>query len=349
MNRNQEVNSWHEEMQSAWLYRILAKRESAHPRRAELFLDLATAAERQAEAWQRRIEAKDMRLPRFEPSLRAYIVAFLIRKLRPDTLKGMLAAMKLRGLSVYNAATPPAKHPMPAQAGHAEKFHEGLERGGGLRAAIFGINDGLVSNASLLLGLVGAAQSQRLIILTGIAGLIAGAASMAAGEYVSMRSQREMFEYQIGLEREELATYPEEEAAELALIYAARGMEPGEAKRLAEDTVSRPEQALDALAREELGLDPNSLGSPWRAAIASFVAFAFGAILPVLPFFFLAGYAGLVALLALTGLALAAAGLITSLFTGRSAVYSAIRMLAIGSIAGAVTFAIGHLIGVNLA
>ncbi|MGA7964677.1 MAG: VIT1/CCC1 transporter family protein [Gammaproteobacteria bacterium] len=345
MKTSTELTGWHEERQSAWLYRILAEREADTPGRARLFNDLAVAAERQAVAWERRIEAKGTLVPAFHPSLRARIVAALIRRLPPAQLKSMLAAMKLRGLSVYSNASAPSSHPQPARAGAPESFHHRLERGGGLRAAVFGVNDGLVSNTSLLLGLVGAGMSRSVIVLTGVAGLIAGAASMAAGEYVSMRSQREMFEYQIGLEREELEMYPEEEAAELALIYTARGMDPEAARQLADDTIANPEQALDALAREELGLDPDALGSPWRAAYASFIAFALGAVLPLLPFFFGTGGPALIAMLALVAIALAAAGLATSLFTGRSAVYSAMRMLLIGAVAGAITFFVGRAIG----
>ena len=151
---------------------------------------------------------------------------------------------------------------------------------------MFGVNDGLVSNAALIYGVAGAAQEPSIILLTGVAGLLAGAFSMAAGEYVSVRSQREMFEYQIGLERDELETYPDEEAAELALIYAAKGMDPAEARRLADTLMQDPERALDTLAREELGLNPDELGSPWVAAISSFAAFTAGAALPLLPFLF---------------------------------------------------------------
>lgn len=345
MKNSTELTGWHEERQSAWLYHILAEREAANPTRARLFNDLAVAAERQAIAWERRIKSKDTELPVFRPTLRAHIVATLIRRLPPAQLKSMLAAMKLRGLSVYSNASAPSSHPQPARAGALESFHHRLERGGGLRAAVFGVNDGLVSNTSLLLGLVGAGMNRSVIVLAGVAGLIAGAASMAAGEYVSMRSQREMFEYQIGLEREELEMYPEEEAAELALIYSARGMDPDAARQLADDTIAQPEQALDALAREELGLDPDALGSPWRAAYVSFAAFAVGAVLPLLPFFFSSGRVALIAMLVLAASALAAAGLITSLFTGRSAFYSALRMLLIGAGAGAVTFFIGRAIG----
>ncbi|HEX5314831.1 MAG TPA: VIT1/CCC1 transporter family protein, partial [Gammaproteobacteria bacterium] len=235
-----ERRNWREERQSAWLYRILAEREAAAPKRAGLFRDLAAAADRQAETWERRMQAIGETPPRFRPTLRARIVAVLIRRIPPAQLQSVLAAMKLRGLSIYALAAAPATHPQPARAGAPESFHRRLERGGSLRAAIFGVNDGLVSNTSLLLGLVGAGMDRGVILLAGVAGLVAGAASMAAGEYVSMRAQREMFEYQIGLEREELAVYPEEEAAELALIYTARGMEPAAARNLADDTIARP-------------------------------------------------------------------------------------------------------------
>ncbi len=161
-----------------------------------------------------------------------------------------------------------------------------LSGGGNLRAAVFGVNDGLISNASLILGVAGANADAATILLTGVAGLVAGAFSMAAGEYVSVRSQREMYEYQIGLERDELAEYPDEEAHELALIYEARGMGSAEALRMATQIIADPERALDTLAREELGLNPEDLGSPWGAALFSFISFALGSAIPLLPFFF---------------------------------------------------------------
>src|SRR5262249_41889667 len=151
--------------------------------------------------------------------------------------------------------------------------------GGNLRAAVFGVNDGLVSNTSLVMGVAGAGAANDFVLMTGVAGLLAGALSMAAGEYVSVRSQREMYEYQIALERAELEEYPEEEAEELALIYQARGVEIGQARELTRTLLARPEQALDVLSREELGLNPDSLGSPWGAAAYSFLSFAIGAAL----------------------------------------------------------------------
>jgi VIT1/CCC1 family predicted Fe2+/Mn2+ transporter len=181
-----------------------------------------------------------------------------------------------------------------------------------------------------------------------VAGLLAGAFSMAAGEYISMRSQREMFEYQIGLERDELAEYPEEEAEELALIYHARGMEMATARATATKLLKDPEHALDTLAREELGLNPDELGSAWGAAGSSFLAFAAGAVLPLLPFFFEMGSAATPTAAGVAAVALFAVGATLSLFTGRSALLSGLRMLAIGAGAGVVTYGIGTLLGVNL-
>ncbi len=237
---------------------------------------------------------------------------------------------------------------MPTRVDDIGKRHQSGAAGNALRAGVFGVNDGLVSNAALIFGVAGAAPEPGIIVLTGVAGLLAGAFSMAAGEYVSVRSQREMFEYQIGLERDELEEYPEEEAAELALIYAAKGMPMDEAKRVATTLMQDPERALDTLAREELGLNPDELGSPWVAAISSFSAFTGGAALPLLPFLLGHGEA-LTLSIALTALGLFAVGASMSLFTGRHAFLSGMRMLLIGGMAGLATYFIGAWLGVSLA
>jgi VIT1/CCC1 family predicted Fe2+/Mn2+ transporter len=257
----------------------------------------------------------------------------------------MLAAMKIRGLSVYDGPRSGAGHLMPTSVAEVGARHRGFG-GGNLRAAVFGVNDGLVSNTSLILGVAGAGASAEFVITTGIAGLLAGALSMAAGEYVSVRSQREMFEYQIGLERDELKEYPEEEAEELALIYQARGMELEQARGLTLDLVKNEEAALDALAREELGLNPDDLGSPWGAASFSFVAFSIGALLPLSPFLFApGGGAPIVAVALIAGVALFGVGAALSLFTGRGALRGGLRMVLIGGGAGVVSWLIGRLIG----
>jgi len=201
----------------------------------------------------------------------------------------------------------------------------------------------------LVLGVAGAGAANGYVLMTGVAGLLAGALSMAAGEYVSVRTQREMYEYQIALERDEVAEYPEEEAEELALIYEARGVELEQARSLSRDLLSRPEQALDVLSREELGLNPDDLGSPWGAAISSFLSFAFGAALPLLPFVIRMPAVGpLTATITLTAIALFLVGMVLSLFTGRDALRGAIRMVLIGGGAGLVSFAVGKALGVAI-
>jgi VIT1/CCC1 family predicted Fe2+/Mn2+ transporter len=334
--------AWHEEKRSAYLYRVMAEAEAGTPR-AELFRGLAAEAENQAGIWARQAGTA---VPEYAPDLRARMVAALVRRHGPRPLRSVLVAMKVRGLSVYSHAAP--GHPLPTTLDEVGKRHRAVSGGGNLRAAVFGVNDGLVSNASLILGVAGASANNSIILLSGVAGLLAGAFSMAAGEYVSVRSQREMFEHQIGLERDELAQYPEEEAEELALIYAARGLSREDAQKLAKTIIADPAQALDTLAREELGLNPEDLGSPWGVAIFSFLSFAAGALVPLLPFFALSGERALLVSIAVTALALFGVGAVISLFTGRSALRDGLRMLAIGAAAGALTYAIGKLLGVSL-
>jgi VIT1/CCC1 family predicted Fe2+/Mn2+ transporter len=335
-------DGWQEEKRSAYLYRVMAESEAGTPR-AALFIGLAAEAENQAGIWSRE---SGTAVPAFAPDLRTRMVAALVRRYGPRPLRAVLVAMKVRGLSVYSHATP--GHPLPTTLEAEGKRHRAMSGGGNLRAAVFGVNDGLVSNASLILGVAGASANNSVILLSGVAGLLAGAFSMATGEYVSVRSQREMFEHQIGLEREELVQYPEEEAEELALIYAARGLPREDAQKLAKTLIADPDKALDTLAREELGLNPDDLGSPWGVALFSFLSFAAGALVPLLPFFFLGGERALLVSIACTALTLFGVGAVISLFTGRSALRDGLRMLCIGATAGGLTFAIGKLLGVSL-
>jgi VIT1/CCC1 family predicted Fe2+/Mn2+ transporter len=267
-----------------------------------------------------------------------------VRRLGPARMRGVLSAMKVRGMSVYRA--PERGHPMPHSVKEIGRRHRGAG-GANLRAIVFGANDGLVSNASLILGVAGATGDAHVVLLTGVAGLLAGAFSMAAGEYVSMRSQREMFERQIDAEREELRQYPAAEAAELSLIYQARGLSQVDADRMASGIVANPEYALDTLAREELGLDPSALGSPIGAAFSSLASFAVGAMIPLLPFLLTTGRGALGGAVALTAVALFGVGASISLFTGRGAWRGGFRMLLIGGAAAAATYLIGKLLGVS--
>jgi VIT1/CCC1 family predicted Fe2+/Mn2+ transporter len=343
------LESWQEEQGSAFLYRVCAEAET-DVTRAELFRRLAGEAEAQGAIWRAQLTARGHPPPPpYLPDRRTRLVAALVRRVGPRRMRAVLAAMKVRGMSVYGSAPPrDPGHAAPTASTGIEHRHRGLGGGGNLRAAVFGVNDGLISNASLILGVAGASPDPHVVLLTGVAGMCAGAFAMAAGEYVSVRSQRELFEYQIGLERDELAQYPEAEAQELALIYVAKGLPPDEAKRLADGIVADPEHALDTLAREELGLNPDELGSPWGAAISSFLSFAAGALLPLAPFLLAPGPNALPIAVGVVALALFGVGALLSLFTGRNGWYSGLRMLALGALAGGVTYLVGCIAGVSL-
>jgi VIT1/CCC1 family predicted Fe2+/Mn2+ transporter len=223
----------------------------------------------------------------------------------------------------------------------------GASKSGTLRAAIFGINDGLVSNFSLIMGFAGAGVDKSVILLAGIAGLLAGAFSMGAGEYISMKVQREVYERLIHLEAHELAMEPDEEREELAEIYVRKGVPAELAGRLAESIMADPELALDTHAREELGLDPEQgLGSPWGAAASSFLTFSFGAFVPLAPLLFASGVGATVASAIVAGLTLAGVGAAMSILTGKSAFISGLRQLTVGAIAAAITYGIGSALGV---
>ena len=223
----------------------------------------------------------------------------------------------------------------------------GLWNNGSLRAAVLGVNDGLVSNFSLVMGVAGGTgQDLRFIVLAGVAGLLAGAFSMAAGEYVSMRAQRDISERLLELEARELLEEPEEETEELVLIYQGKGLTRQEAETVAERIMADPAVALDTHAREELGLDPSQLGSPWAAALSSFAAFAVGAFVPILPYLVLGSGAAFPTSIVLSGGALVTVGALLAYLSGKRVWWGATRMLLAGGIAAAVTFTIGSLIGV---
>ncbi|MCA8887923.1 MAG: VIT1/CCC1 transporter family protein [Parvularculaceae bacterium] len=308
-----------------------------------LFEKLAIESEQQAALIAKAMETP----PVYRPDLRARIVANLVQLVGPRQMRPILAAVKVRGISVYRGPALAGGHQMPTSTDEIGARHQSTG-GGAVRAAVFGVNDGLISNTSLVMGMAGAATGNDIVFLTGVAGLLAGAFSMAAGEYISMRTQREMFEYQIAQEKEELDLYPEEEAEELALIYEARGVPIEEARALADKLIADPKTALDTLAREELGLNPDDLGSATGAAFWSFLSFAAGAFLPLLPF--LVGAPSPVKVAAvISAVALFGVGAAMSLFSGRNAFFGGVRMLAIGALAGAATFAIGSLFGVATA
>ena len=342
--------SFEEERASAYLYRAMESVETGAA--AAMFAKLRKASEAQSEIWAEQLRSMGAAVPAFRPSLRARVVRWLLFRLGPRRMLPVLAGMKVRGLSIYStrgAAAATVEEALASPSTTGEKWHRAAQGGGALRAAVFGMNDGLVSNASLIIGVAGGAADQpEVVLLAGVAGLIAGGFSMAAGEYISVATQKELYEHQIALEKAEMAVFPEEEIEELAMVYETKGLPRDQAVAVATRIVNDPVNGLDTLAREELGLDPAGLSSPVAAASASFAAFAVGALIPLMPYLVTRAPATLSLTVVVTEVALLLVGAVMSLFTGRNMLWSALRMALIGSAAAAITFAIGRLLGVSI-
>jgi vacuolar iron transporter family protein len=230
---------------------------------------------------------------------------------------------------------------------HPEHHHRDVQ-GGSARAAVFGVSDGLVSNMGLILGVAGADPAPAVVRLAGLAGLVSGAISMAAGEYNSMRVQAELLQRELALEATELRRRPEHETEELAGIYQARGLDPAQAREMAEAMMSDPDTALETHAREELGIDPSRLGSPIGAGASSFVAFSLGAVVPLVPWFVGAGRAATVASVCLGVVAAVVVGVVVSRSTGRPLGRAVVRQVLFTVVPAAITFAIGNALGVGV-
>jgi VIT1/CCC1 family predicted Fe2+/Mn2+ transporter len=358
------------EVDGAALYRTLSQVET-NPQLAEVYRRLAAVEEGHAEFWRKRLDSAGGAATRLKPDLRARALAWMARRFGAAFVLPIVASIEQRDRTGYDSQAEAVSAGLPKdERSHARVLDamtgiklgvetgsvlgrlEGRHRsvgGNALRAAVLGANDGLVSNLSLVMGVAGAALDPHTILITGLAGLLAGCCSMAMGEWLSVTSARESYQRLIQSEADELAQAPEEEEEELALIYQAKGVPEDQAKILAKQMIANKDTALDTLAREELGIDPEELGgSPWSAAGSSFLLFALGAIFPVAPYFLASGMTALIASLALSGLALLMIGVVTSLFTQRGFLYSGARQLVVGYAAAAVTFGIGRLIGVAI-
>jgi VIT1/CCC1 family predicted Fe2+/Mn2+ transporter len=359
-----------DEINGIAIYEMLRDAEP-DPKRKEIFNELKEVETLHADVWRQKLRDAGVEPIERGPGLRTRMIGFLARRFGVRSVLPIVRNMEAGAYVAYMGQGETGQAIAPDERQHRKTMSR-LERGeaqpaeaiteretwhrtgggGTLRASVFGVSDGLVSNASLVMGFAGAQTQGDVVLLAGVAGLLAGAFSMAAGEYVSMRAQRELFERQIDLERQELEMSPGEEQREIALIYQAKGLRKEQAEAMAEQLMKDPEIALNTLVREELGLDPSELGSPWGAATGSFLAFAAGAIVPVVPFFFASATdtvaAGLVVLsAALSGIAAFSVGAALSLFTGRSPFLSGARQLALGAAAAALTFAIGSAVGVS--
>jgi vacuolar iron transporter family protein len=356
------------EVDSASLYRAMADAEP-DPQLATVYGRLASVEDAHATFWRKRLETMGRRLPVLRPGFRTRALSWLARRFGPQFVLPAINTLEHIDSGSYDKQPEAVAGGLPqAERSHARLLGalagsrgvggstlariEGRHRGFGgnaLRAAVLGANDGLVSNLSLVMGVAGASLAPRTILITGIAGLLAGACSMALGEWLSVNSSRESYQRQIDAEAAEFAEAPAEEKEELVLIYQAKGLSEAQARALADRLMADKDTALDTLVREELGIDPTQLGgSAWVAATTSFFLFAFGAIFPVIPFIATSGTPALIASVALSGLALFAIGVATSLFTGRGAIFSGMRQLLVGLIAAGVTYGIGRLIGVSI-
>jgi VIT1/CCC1 family predicted Fe2+/Mn2+ transporter len=356
------------EIDGVAVYEALAANEK-DAKIAEVYRRLAAAERRHAEVWARKLRDAGQGVPALSPSGRTRLLVWLARRLGARAVLHSVVAGEIRDMHDYAGQPEASAHGITAdEQSHARLLKaisavSGVEGGavarlegrhkvaGGntLRAAVLGANDGLVSNLSLVMGVAGAAFSSRTVLVTGLAGLLAGAISMALGEWLSVQSSREYYAREIETEREEIEELPEEEMEELALIYEARGIAPDTARDMAREVFRDRPAALQTLVREEFGIDPAQLGgSPWSAAGASFLLFAVGALVPVLPFFGLEGDRAVVASLAGSAVGLFLLGAGITLFTSRSLLFSGLRQVAFGLAAAAITFGIGRAIGVSI-
>lgn len=355
-----------DELDGAALYAALSDAER-DPVRKDLFAQLSRAEAAHAEIWRQKLIAAGAAPRSFTPSFRTRVLGRLARYFGPAFVLPTVAtaefadrtkysgqkdaaalAAEERGHAAVIAAAAGTEWRPGTDIGKAEPWHRGLS-GNNLRAAILGANDGLVSNFCLMMGVAGAGTATRTILLTGLAGLIAGACSMALGEWLSVTNARDLARSQLGKEQQEIEQTPEAERHELALIYQAKGLQKEDAQRVAEQIMQSGPAALDTLAREELGIDPSELGgNPWAAAGVSFSLFALGACVPVLPLAFLPRTVGIPVSILASALALAAMGALSSLFNGRSVGYSTVRQFVLGSAAAAVTYGVGTLFGTTL-
>jgi VIT1/CCC1 family predicted Fe2+/Mn2+ transporter len=360
--------NFQDEMDNVFLYGQMAKAEK-NPELSEVFRRLALTEQHHANFWKSKIikggGAGDMTL---KPSLRARMLQQISKVLGTSFVLSAVTANEVRAQRSYDSQSEADGTGMAGEErSHARVLsamshirsgvdggvlasmegRHGAVRGNALRAAVLGVNDGMVSNLSLIMGVAGAKLSEHGVLVAGVAGLLAGACSMAMGEWLSVQNARELHMSQMEAEAEELEANPKEEQEELALIYQSKGIKREDAQRMAASIMQDKTIALQTLAREELGIDPDELGgSAHEAAITSFFLFVIGAIIPLIPFFFIKGPMVVIASLVSGAAGLLFTGMLIAFFTGRPALSSGIRQLLFGLVAAGITFGIGHLFGV---
>lgn len=360
-----------DELDSAAVYDTLSAVEQDTGRR-KIFAELAASEREHARVWHDKLAANGVHPRTHRRSAKTRLLQALTRVFGPSIVLPTVAAAEYADRDRYAhepgaeklsaqeqqhaaivqsfvAARTARKRPKGEQIAAAESWHKGATSGNDLRAAVLGANDGLVSNFCLIMGVAGAGSANHTILLTGLAGLVAGACSMALGEWLSVTNARELARTQLAREADELENTPDAERHELALIYQAKGIDADESRRVAAQIMRNRDQALDTLAREELGIDPKELGgNPWSAAAVSFCLFSLGAAFPTAAFLWARGTSAIVQSIVLSAIGLAAVGVFTSLFNGRSATFSALRQIVIGLVAAAFTAGAGRLLGVSI-
>lgn len=342
---------------------MLAAEQDAERRR--VFQGLVESEQRHVDHWAAKLGIPQLQAPTPKKTGRVRLLSLLVRALGTRRVLPLVLRIEGEDTRMYGG-DPEALQVMIEGEDHSQKLRglrddhpgSGLEivgkgwetaaAGGAFRAAVLGVNDGLVSNFGLVWGVAGGTSDPGIILLAGVAGLLAGAFSMAAGEYVSMRADRDLTEFRIEKERREMEEFPQAEQEELALIYRMKGLTKEEADLLAARVMENKEVALETMVREELGLDPHQLGSPWRAAISSFLSFSAGAVVPVVPYLFGVNSMAFLTSGALSGLALLLVGGFLASISNRNPLWGGLRMLLVGALAGALTNGIGRLVGVAL-
>ena len=371
MDANTEIwlQNLADERDGAALYEALARVEK-NPARAEVFLGLAAGERRHAELWAKKLEKAGLTLPDDQPSKRVRLLIWMAQRLGTKSVLALVMDAEAGDAAKYARQSGEDAHQLVQEEQEHQQTLNGMRgvatvvgasgaimgrerwhlgrRSGSIRAAVFGMNDGLVSNLSLVLGVAGAGVAPRTVLVTGFAGLLAGACSMAVGEYVSVASQRDLLKRQIDLERRELAESPQEEAGELSLIFRQKGLSAEQAARTTSELLKNPAAALDTLVREELGLDPEDLGSPFGAAGSSLLMFALGAALPLVPLFFASGTLAMLASCLVAAVVLASVGALIGFVSGTSPWKSGLRMLLLAAGAAGLTFGLGRLVGTSL-
>jgi VIT1/CCC1 family predicted Fe2+/Mn2+ transporter len=359
-------SNYKDEVDGAALYRLLAEAEKDDHLRT-LYERLAVSEDRHLALWEQKLREAGTEPPRGGPSLKVRMLGWLARRFGTGLVAPIVTNMELAAQTMYDDQPEAVAENLPAdERSHARLFREiaktgkmhdpqvsiaqveGRHRGASgnaLRAAVLGANDGLVSNLALVVGVAGASPGQDIVILAGIGGLVAGALSMAQGEWISVRSSAEAFERQVAIERDELALMPEEEEEELTLIYQAKGLTEADARQTARRILSDHEMALETLTREELGMSRDEAGNPWVAALASLLMFATGAIIPLIPWFFGGGSPAAILSVIFGAIGLFGLGAAITLFTGRSAWYSGSRQMLQGVASAGIAYLIGSAVG----